>query len=452
MGAELAVRFPEYRETIVEYLCTSRVPHWEIDVRTSAAKALTIITNDPSSLELYLTHIPQLLLDAKCQTNDYKTHGSVLALAHTFQKFIKIRPNLMAGVNEIISVLIESRHFKTPDLMSHIIRPSILMLLTEYARCATQSGTGMENFSSWLGTIQNSLLKMGTLKENRKQQNLRNLCEQITPAMEILLVEIPLEQQKIKCEELIGLLVSNQTSVLENARICACYILKSYTCFEMSNAIKLLDILLEGAREIFNMKSTHPRAFFVEVRAEILSYIIDLFLKSNPDDGEILNQIFGAILECFDDYTRNQKGDIGSVVRVGAMQGIQKLARFLPKIPADMYKALLGRLLQQGAEKILRIREEVGRTLLEVRDNPRKDIEELNILNKILIPKRLVSGRLWISDWGLERRFPCYTKILKIGEFKILNFLGHLKSKTFEQKHFFGKTCQKFFIPNLFVV
>ena len=33
VGAKLAIDFPEYRESIISYLCRTRATHWEIDVR-----------------------------------------------------------------------------------------------------------------------------------------------------------------------------------------------------------------------------------------------------------------------------------------------------------------------------------------------------------------------------------------------------------------------------------
>ena len=427
MGAELAVKYPEYRETIIEYLCTRRVTHWEIDVRASASKALSVITRDGACLDLFMHHVPQLLRDADCATNDYKSHGSVLSLAYTFKQFMTKQPELMKPIESIIGVLIESRHFRNPDLMSHIIRPSILMLLVAYAARATKLQMGTDAFSAWLTIIQSSLLKMGIMIENRKQQNLKALCQQITPAMTLLITVIPLKDQRVACRKLVDLIKSSQTSVLENARICACYILKSYTCVDKHTALELLAVSIEGANENFTMKSVNSRAFFVELRAEIVLYVVHLFLTTDEmkGDNDLLLQIIGAITTCLEDYTRNQKGDIGSILRIAAMQAIQQMGQFLPSIPSDMYIRLLAKLLQQGGEKILRIREEAGRTLTVCREFPPVGMDEFTQISKVLWPKHRTKARKefleskWIADWAMENQFVKYKSILKIGKWEL---------------------------------
>ena len=179
VGAKLATDFPEYRRSIISYLCRTRATHWEIDVRTSSAKALELISADSECLEILLEHVPALISDAKCENNDFRTHGGVLALGATFRYFIEKSPEKMEEIKEIVSNLIGSRHFSKPDDMSHLIRPSILMLLTEYAKYARRINSGLEEFSNWLTAIQTSVLKMGTMIQSRKFQMLKGLCLQV---------------------------------------------------------------------------------------------------------------------------------------------------------------------------------------------------------------------------------------------------------------------------------
>ena len=84
----------------------------------------------------------------------------------------------MSEIRGIVSNLIGSRHFSKPDDMSHLIRPSILMLLTTYAKYAKKMNSGLEDFSDWLTAIQTSVLKLGTMIQSRKFQMLKGLCLQ----------------------------------------------------------------------------------------------------------------------------------------------------------------------------------------------------------------------------------------------------------------------------------
>jgi hypothetical protein len=135
------------------------------------------------------------------------------------------------------------------------------------------------------------------------------------------------------------------------------------------------------------------------------------------------------------------------------MKAIQTLQQFLPTIAAETYQKILGKLLQQGAEKILVVRAEAGRTLIILRENPRNDVQECEELDKIVFWPKLSSNphfktveqrtaeenmkqtmadhivfgkrelqdprlpeNVWISNWGLEKQFKFYKNILKLGK------------------------------------
>ena len=69
-------------------------------------------------------------------------------------------------------------------------------------------------------------------------------------------------------------------------------------------------------------KSSNPRAFFVQLRAEIILYVVEMFIKNGEleNNSQTRSHLMDAIIRCFEDYTRNQKGDIGSIVRIANMQ------------------------------------------------------------------------------------------------------------------------------------
>ena len=58
---------------------------------------------------------------------------------------------------------------------------------------------------------------------------------------------------------------------------------------------------------------TNIRAYFVDMRVQLLF----LLVEHNLCD-------FETIIECFNDYTRNNRGDIGSRLRIGAMKSLQE--------------------------------------------------------------------------------------------------------------------------------
>ena len=149
-----------------------------------------------------------------------------------------------------------------------------------------------------------------------------------------------------------------------------------------------------------------------------MQYSLDILLQ-NPTQ-ETLDKIGNTLVLSLDDYTRNQRGDIGSHVRLAALKGIQQLVSSFPQLKMETVLLLVGKTLQQGAEKILRVREEAAKTLIALQPHStlHSDIEELF---KILIAKNNGLGKfnqIWVSFWGAEKMFSLYSKLLKIKSFQ----------------------------------
>ena len=201
-------------------------------------------------------------------------------------------------------------------------------------------------------------------------------------------------------------------------------------------AVSLTNIATEGAKDNFLSKATHPRAFFTDLRREIISYITDFCLSDANFDKDLLEQekLIKNLILCLEDYTRNHKGDIGSTVRISAMQNLQKLDKYYQYLPPTTLSLMIGKILQQGAEKILRIREEAANCLISLRDAPRdqKINSEVKKVLQIFWPgfeqKEFKSYKIkstnskiqttkdekWVADWGKELMFSKYAMVLRI--------------------------------------
>ena len=161
------------------------------------------------------------------------------------------------AVEEILdNLILKSIHFRAPDKSSHVVRPAILFLLTEFSKVATQfNQLDPSKAGAWSAEIQASVLKVGALTQNRKQEQLLDLCNQIMPAMKQLRKGI--KNQEIlnrDYDELIATILSGDLKIPENARICACYILKSYGTHDINKLKTLKPIVIEGAENNFSLR------------------------------------------------------------------------------------------------------------------------------------------------------------------------------------------------------
>lgn len=85
-------------------------------------------------------------------------------------------------------------------------------------------------------------------------------------------------------------------------------------------------------------------------------------------DGKALDKIFGCLLLALNEYTIDNRGDIGAWVREAAMNALYKLIVTLPPELLDEEKvhAVVSGLLQQSVEKIDRTRALAGKLFCKI--------------------------------------------------------------------------------------
>lgn len=88
-------------------------------------------------------------------------------------------------------------------------------------------------------------------------------------------------------------------------------------------------------------------------------------------------QIVDALYEGLSDYTTDQRGDVGSWVRMTCVQGITSIAEILFKysqqlptfseyFPASKYHDCVGGILKQGVERLDNVRQLAGECFLRL--------------------------------------------------------------------------------------
>lgn len=80
-----------------------------------------------------------------------------------------------------------------------------------------------------------------------------------------------------------------------------------------------------------------------------------------------MREIFDSFLAGLDDYTIDERGDVGSWVRISCINGLGSIVELLVKsglqndwLPLDTYHNIWASLLKQGAERLDNVRVEVG--------------------------------------------------------------------------------------------
>lgn len=85
-------------------------------------------------------------------------------------------------------------------------------------------------------------------------------------------------------------------------------------------------------------------------------------------DAKALDKIFGCLLLALNEYTIDNRGDIGAWVREAAMNALYKLTVALPQelLDAEKVHAVVSGLMQQSVEKIDRTRALAGKLFCKI--------------------------------------------------------------------------------------
>ncbi|KAH7336897.1 TBCD protein [Rhizoctonia solani] len=181
-------------------------------------------------------------------------------------------------------------------------------------------------------------------------------------------------------------------------------------------------------------KSIEARRNCITSLSEIVVMAIGSSLELPP---MTLRRIYATVLSGFDDYTVDQRGDVGSWVRMATLRaaasisqaifrGRPHLKAFEERFPPDLWYQAIGGVLKQGVEKLDNVRAVAGEQLMRLVWN--SDIRNhasgpwaVPGLNKLELAFPLDQAVPWsVGDWLFPRVPPlldiaAYRKVLLLG-------------------------------------
>lgn len=101
-------------------------------------------------------------------------------------------------------------------------------------------------------------------------------------------------------------------------------------------------------------------------------------------------RIFDALLEGLNDYTIDERGDVGSWVRMACIQSLTQasmtllshahsIPNFVQYFPPEKYHAAISGILKQGAERLDNVRQQAGQHLALLLRHPLPNIKEAEL-------------------------------------------------------------------------
>lgn len=84
--------------------------------------------------------------------------------------------------------------------------------------------------------------------------------------------------------------------------------------------------------------------------------------------------MYNALISGLDDYTVDERGDVGSWIRIASIQGLTSVsvtlltlaktdATYIDYIPADLYQKAIAGILKQGVERLDSVRQQAGESI-----------------------------------------------------------------------------------------
>lgn len=103
--------------------------------------------------------------------------------------------------------------------------------------------------------------------------------------------------------------------------------------------------------------------------------------------AEMICLLYDALLDGLNDYTTDERGDVGSIVRISCIRGLSTVTELLighshhlpgldTYFPADRYHLAVSAILKQGVERLDQVRREAGSCFLRLLYLPLPAVED----------------------------------------------------------------------------
>ncbi|KAF8631788.1 hypothetical protein AX17_005003 [Amanita inopinata Kibby_2008] len=401
----------EYRTSLVLHLLEVSIRHWDITIRILASQSLyRVIPTDMESLAHLAFAKAFHLLDS---IDPHDLHGSLLALTE------------VAKAHEIQTSTSEQRdahNDRTLMGLAHIPDKVVLsqrndLITAASCRLIAQTLTSRQiplddKVPRWKKIVEFGLkhrnpdVQEAAAEAMARVSLLQDCSKDIKRLCQELILSTPIIQQSLG--RLLGALRYDvQVHCVQDA----------------------LDILLDCVTPVrkFNVEA---RRTCYEAMEKIILTMASCLKERVPANS--IQSVFRALLTGLTDYTNDERGDVGSWIRIACIKALSSVSKALLMtitaeqdlnvyLPADLYKSAIAGILKQGVERLDNVREVAGTCFMA-------------LLN-LTLPTRPEAGR-WIlpghdfiqsllfSETGFESWsnaswfFPKAVHLLEIGDYR----------------------------------
>ncbi|RUP45119.1 armadillo-type protein [Jimgerdemannia flammicorona] len=460
-------KFEEYRYHLIDHLCASTANHWDKTLRNLGAKALHDLTQlDPRYI---IEHVLPILVPLATSPDMNTSHGALMAVGEVCMGLYQCRetdangywvtryPETVQNISAIISRL-------SPSMLttfgSEHMREATCHLVTCLSQSNWPAGPN-DTLASWKAVIHTSL---GRKEENVQEHavrafgaiarrygvsgdELRQCVTIVLPSRNVskfmrrgyaLALGVVEYNKMMECASLNGMSVVGKTYHLSSGLVSFLLVNKEDNLINNAevkrNAIlSLTQIVGMFANDFKTGRTSVSKQFVFALKYQLV------IPKST------FSKILSALLAGLEDYSTDQRGDVGSWIREASMRALGLLVPLVARLDLlgaaeDAYLSqatcldVISGLLKQSVERIDRTRVCAGAVLYDVVYAVKNEGKvEINTQWLIEVPGRSVLEEVmprgqplnWASPADV---YPRMVRILVVPEYRFDLLAGLISS------------------------
>ncbi|KAI8970360.1 armadillo-type protein [Mycotypha africana] len=359
-------KFDEYRYHLIQHLIVITAKHWDKALRVLASKSLgKLVALDPKYfLE---TVLPYLITNAL--SNDmHVSHGAMLAIAEICMAIYSLdQPNILQlykqKTDALITVISKLPPKSLKTFGSEHIREAACQLIASFAKSRLSLEHKQDVLVDWKNVIYTSLQR----KEETVQAFAVVAFGAVAEANGFSQEELDIALQKVN--------VINSNYYERRGYALALGTL-DYSK-QPDNLHKVCQQLCQGSQAQDNSIANDA-----ESKRNAVQGLHSIFKKLGDDIKSVITfddfqYILNCLQVCLTDYSIDQRGDVGSWVRVSVMELLNYLVPCVsrldssrpekpPYLTTSNTRDIIAALLKQSVERIDKVRSTAGRVLFNV--------------------------------------------------------------------------------------
>ncbi|CUA72523.1 Tubulin-specific chaperone D [Rhizoctonia solani] len=358
VAAPQVAAFMEYRQPLIEHVMKTTLRHWDPKMRVLGSQALRGICGvDLSALG------PQVALELRSRLGSIdtnETHGALLSLAEISKAFKE-----QGHENERLQCF---RHLSAlPSTAFQKFRGDLIVeaacyLVAESISRAAASLSPENDTPDWRYII----LDNGIKHQNEAVQTAASAAMSIISGF-------------MDCTKIVQAFVQEfQTKNASSTIQCSISRTLGTLAYDQFNngLLDAIDCLIGGLT-----KNSETFSKSIEARRNCTASLSGIVLKVTGSSRKLppptLRRIYATVILGFDDYTVDQRGDVGSWVRMATLRAVASMSQaifhnrfhlenFDEYLPPDLWHQAIGGVLKQGVEKLDNVRAVAGEQLMHL--------------------------------------------------------------------------------------